>query len=387
MSFSYIEDPRSKDHGAAPTQGDPASTVVRRNHTFLPSDVIQNVIEYVCSLSALMAFRGVSRRCCDAASDAVGYVNGRVWDKFTAGMWGDETMMLQHYATDHLMPVVTSGILCLGYQLKELRVAVPVGTNINQLLSAAQNLTWLELRPLAQKAGPLTHKAGPRPSQAQVLHRIDFTIAPRLAVLDVEGFRMPPVITLPPLLTNLSLAHTHVTQEAVSAIADLTLLERLNLSGCTAVVDVRPILSCRKLTELNLSDTSVSRDGIAGLETLPVLQQLNLKRCMKINDVSALGSCPSLKHLNLSACSIGDRGFSGLQTCSTLQHLDLSGCQRIRHVTQFETCSSLTTLDISYTVLSQFDIAAWKKTLSFHVNDVGLWWLRDESDVLVRQMS
>jgi hypothetical protein len=48
---------------------------------FIPADLVQNTAEYLGRVAGLLSFRGVSTEWQGAVSDAVGFLNGRCWNR------------------------------------------------------------------------------------------------------------------------------------------------------------------------------------------------------------------------------------------------------------------------------------------------------------------
>jgi hypothetical protein len=48
---------------------------------FIPTDLVQNTAEYLGRVAGLLSFRGVSTEWQGAVSDAVGFLNGRCWNR------------------------------------------------------------------------------------------------------------------------------------------------------------------------------------------------------------------------------------------------------------------------------------------------------------------
>jgi hypothetical protein len=48
---------------------------------FIPTDLVQNTAEYLGRVACLLSFRGVSTEWQGAVSDAVGFLNGRCWNR------------------------------------------------------------------------------------------------------------------------------------------------------------------------------------------------------------------------------------------------------------------------------------------------------------------
>jgi hypothetical protein len=65
---------------------------------FIPTDLVQNTAEYLGRVAGLLSFRGVSTEWQCAVSDAVGFLNGRCWNR------------LECNGHDYFMPVGVDGL-------------------------------------------------------------------------------------------------------------------------------------------------------------------------------------------------------------------------------------------------------------------------------------
>jgi hypothetical protein len=54
---------------------------LRSMRPFIPADLVQNTAEYLGRVAGLLSFRGVSTEWQGAVSDAVGFLNGRCWNR------------------------------------------------------------------------------------------------------------------------------------------------------------------------------------------------------------------------------------------------------------------------------------------------------------------
>jgi hypothetical protein len=54
---------------------------LRSRRPFIPADLVQNTAEYLGRVAGLLSFRGVSTEWQGAVSDAVGFLNGRCWNR------------------------------------------------------------------------------------------------------------------------------------------------------------------------------------------------------------------------------------------------------------------------------------------------------------------
>ncbi|CUF57042.1 receptor-type protein kinase, putative, partial [Bodo saltans] len=101
-----------------------------------------------------------------------------------------------------------------------------------------------------------------------------------------------------------------ITDAGVDRITTFTLLQDLDLRGCSNITDA----------------------GLHHIAALTQLQHLHLSRCDKITDVGVehIANLTQLRHLDLSWCNtITDAGVDRITTFTLLQDLDLRGCSNI----------------------------------------------------------
>jgi hypothetical protein len=67
-----------------PARSQPSADTNEQLHSrrpFIPTDLVQNTAEYLGRVAGLLSFRGVSTEWQGAVSDAVGFLNGRCWNR------------------------------------------------------------------------------------------------------------------------------------------------------------------------------------------------------------------------------------------------------------------------------------------------------------------
>ena len=127
----------------------------------------------------------------------------------------------------------------------------------------------------------------------------------------------------------------------ISALANLTNLQTLNLSG-NSISDIGALANLTNLTELNLSGNKIISD-ISALRNLTNLQTLNLSN-NNISDIGALASLTNLQTLYLSNNNISD--ISALGGLTNLTELDWSYNKNIS-IGALANLPNLQTLDLS----------------------------------------
>jgi hypothetical protein len=81
-------------------------------------DLVQNTAEYLVCVAGLLSFRGVSTEWQGAVSDAVGYLNGRCWNRFELGDF--EGPLWTSLRVDDPIVVARCAVLCLRSRLETL---------------------------------------------------------------------------------------------------------------------------------------------------------------------------------------------------------------------------------------------------------------------------
>jgi len=150
--------------------------------------------------------------------------------------------------------------------------------------------------------------------------------------------------------------------QLLPSLTSSSVIEHLNLSGCLNLVDSRIVPLLDKigstLRNLNLSNTEVSLSGTGALAQLPLLEELDLFGCQNIDKAGLIDFLnkteETLKVLNLGNTGSLLKGSIESLTASLplLEKLNLSysGCNSI-HLFAFlnKTGGALKVLDLSYT--------------------------------------
>jgi internalin A len=126
--------------------------------------------------------------------------------------------------------------------------------------------------------------------------------------------------------TALDLSHLNYVTQLPRELERLTSLQKLNLSGCVQLSDLRPLARLSSLQTLNLSGCERLSD-LGPLAKLNSLQTLHLFGCAQLNDLTPLAALSSLRTLHLSGCR-SLRQFGPLESLlPTLKVISLSGCK------------------------------------------------------------
>jgi|LakMenEpi03Aug12_release.lakeMendotaPanAssembly.Ray.scaffolds.fasta_scaffold83765_2 Leucine-rich repeat (LRR) protein len=109
-----------------------------------------------------------------------------------------------------------------------------------------------------------------------------------------------------PWIISLDLSNSDIVDEYLAALADMTQLEYLFLSGNPKLTDagIAHLAKCTKLRHLELRQTSVTGSGFA-----------------------ALAGCQELRYLGLTGCPVTDEHFLRLPHFPKLENLHLAGTQ------------------------------------------------------------
>lgn len=201
-------------------------------------------------------------------------------------------------------------------------------------------------------------------------------------VINGSGFDDLTVLASLTSLRELSVIGSRVPDDDLQLIAQLPLLERLNLREC-GISSIAPLENKTSLTHLDLSGNAI-RD-ISPLSTLPQLLELNLRGNAVIN-TQAISNLTQLQVLDLAYNSLVST--KDLATLTSLVSLDVSANDlmklekldtlvSLRHfaathnnlidVNILANCSQLETLDVSYNTLLSIDVVAKLKNL-VHLN-------------------
>jgi Leucine-rich repeat (LRR) protein len=285
----------------------------------IPADVVQNTAEYLGRVANLLSFRGVSTEWQSAVSDAVGYLNGRCWNRFESGEF--EGPLWTSLRVDDAIVVARCAVLCLRPRLEtlewidvEFRLPLQLLGENNTTLTAltmdvGQFAGWahlVELRGLKRLqlcATTLKESLVPLIGTLQNLEVLDLPFHPVTALKGLRGLTA---------LRELSLSNTAVTNESFAGLEQLLArLHKLDLSRCTRLTTMSNLAPCVSLRELNLAGSCV-RD-LQGLQKLIALETLDVS-CNLADDWSVVQQCPRLAHLTADV-------YDGLFSADEVQEL------------------------------------------------------------------
>jgi hypothetical protein len=384
---------------------------------FIPTDLVQNTAEYLGRVAGFLSFRGVSTEWQGAVSDAVGFLNGRCWNRLECDQYYYFSPVASNelwirLRLDDVAVVARCAVLCLRPRLEMVTcdwscsIRFPLRlfgetneTLVSLCLRGALPLDELgcllgcvALRELSLHATQIKNEsfAGLGPLLAR-LHKLDLSgcsrlktisnLAPAtslrelnlahsrvedlgglnklvaLEVLDVTGIRT----------TDLSILRQCPRLVTLTAKSDITALESVIHAAAPSLVDCRlhidrPVkalvsrsLSClRRSTVLNFRYLDTA--SLQGLEELPSLEQLDLEKT-RVDDVRSLAGCRALRELKLQGSLVTDMGILGLERIATLEVLNFTGCRHITSVTSLRHCTALRELFLDGTCVTDAGIA------------------------------
>jgi hypothetical protein len=242
----------------------------------IPTDLVQNTAEYLGRVAGLLSFRGVSTEWQGAVSDAVGFLNGRCWNRLEChehpeylgdSFPVDSDELWARLRLDSAAIVTNCAVLCLRPRLEAVtcgsaRLPLRLFSEINEAL------VTLCLRQV-----------------------------PRLSL---HGELRPPdelsCLLGCVALRELSLRSTQVTNESFAVLgALLTRLHKLDLSGCEQPKAISNLAPATSLRELNLAYSRVK--DLSGLTKLVALETLDVTK-IRTKDLSTVRQCPRLVTLS-----------------------------------------------------------------------------------------
>jgi Leucine-rich repeat (LRR) protein len=308
-----------------PARSEPSADTTEQldsTRRFIPTDLVQNTAEYLGRVAGLLSFRGVSTEWQGAVSDAVGFLNGRCWNRLECNVHdyfspvGVDELWVRLRLED-AAAVARCAALCLRPRL----VTVTCGWSSS---------AWIPLRLLGE-----TNEA--------------------LVTLSLQGTR--PLDDLSCLrgcvaLRELSLQSTQVTNETFAGLGPLLArLHKLDLSECKQVKAISNLAPATSLRELNLAHSRVEilrgLDKLVALETLDVTnigtEDLSiLRQCPRLVTLSAKGNIAALESvIHAAAPSLVDCRLYIDGPVSALDSRSLS-CLRRSTVLTFRECTVLT---------------------------------------------
>jgi hypothetical protein len=363
-----------------PHWSQPGVDTMRQLHwtrPFIPTDLVQNTAEYLGRVACLLSFRGVSTEWQGAVSDAVGFLNGRCWNRLEFNEYSspvDCDELWTRLRLDNAAVVARCAVLCLRQRLE---------TVVCKWTFRNYERVWFRLRLLGETNETL----------------VTLSLHERTRPLDDLSCLLGCVA-----LRELSLQGTRVTNASFAELGPLLArLHKLDLSWCEKLQAISNLAPATSLRELNLAHSSV--ESLQGLEKLVALETLDvtgvrardwtiLSQCPRLvtltakGDITALDSiihaaAPSLVDCRLhidDAVSALDsrslsclrrstilkfddldnaslRGLIGLEGIPSLEVLNLAYCKHITSVTSLRHCTALRELFLHGTCVTDAGIA------------------------------
>jgi Leucine-rich repeat (LRR) protein len=381
---------------------------------FIPADLVQNTAEYFGRVAGLLSFRGVSTEWQGAVSDAVGFLNGRCWNRLECERLSpdDSNELWTLLRLDDVAVVAGCAVLCLRPRLETVTcgsrsasfplrllgetnnalVALSLHDSLRPLDDLSCLLGCVALRELSLHDTQVTNGsfAGLGPLLAR-LHKLDLSrckqlkaisnLAPATSlralnlansgVADLQG--LEELATLEALdVTDISTKDLSILRQCprlvtLTASGDITALESIIHAAAPSLVDCRlhidlPVsavdsrsLSClRRSTLVKFSD--LDNASLQGLEEIPSLVQLDLAET-GVDDVRSLAGCRALRELKLNGSPVADAGIIGLELIATLEVLNLAHCKHITSVSSLRHCTALRELILNWTGVTNAGIA------------------------------
>jgi Leucine-rich repeat (LRR) protein len=247
----------------------------RSRRPFIPTDLVQNAAEYLGRVAGFLSFRGVSTEWQGAVSDAVGFLNGRCWNRlhcngpeyFSPAGIGELWTRLR---LDDPPVIARCAVLCLRSRLETVTCR-------------GYRSAWFPLRLL-----DVTNDA-----------LVTLSLHGALPTLSLDDERRPPDLSCLlgcVALRELSLQGTQVTNESFAGLDRLLArLHKLDLSRCGKLKAISNLAPATSLRELTLANSGIV--NLRGLEKLVALATLDVTNVLTVatEDLwSILRQCPRL---------------------------------------------------------------------------------------------
>jgi hypothetical protein len=245
-----------------PARSQPRADPIKQLHSmrpFIPTDLVQNTAEYLGRVAGLLSFRGVSTEWQGAVSDAVGFLNGRCWDRLECNdqsLLVDSDELRARLRLDDAAVVARCAVLCLRSRLETVTCGSrSISFPLRLLGETNETLVTLSL-----------HDARPLDDLSCLLGCV--------------------------ALRELSLGGTQVTNESFAGLGPLLArLHKLDLSWCEELQAISNLAPATSLRELHLAHSGVA--DLRGLEKLVALETLDVTD-IGTEDLSILQQCPRL---------------------------------------------------------------------------------------------
>jgi Leucine-rich repeat (LRR) protein len=411
--------PAERSEVLQPKRPQPSADTNERHHSrrpFIPADVVQNTAEFLGRVAGLLSFRGVSTEWQSAVSDAVGFLNGRCWDRLECHTHFSPVGVDELWARlriDDLHVVARCAVLCLRPRLEtvtcgwsssiwfplrllsetnETLVTLSLHEELRPLYDLSCLLGCVALRELSLRGTLVTNEsfAALGPLLAR-LHKLDLcaceqleaisNLAPAtslreldlaysgvadlrgleklgaLETLDVTGIGTEDLSILLqcPRLVTVSVTGDITALESVTHAAPPSLINcRLHIDRPVRALDLRSLLCLRRCTVLKFLD--LDKASLQGLEEMPSLEQLDLSHT-RVDDVRSLAGCRALTELTLQGSVVTNEGIIGLERIAALEALILAHCKLITSVSSLRHCTALSELILDGTSVTDAGIA------------------------------
>jgi hypothetical protein len=226
-SARMLSTPAERSEVLQPKRPQPSVDTNEQLHStrpFIPTDLVQNTAEYLGRVAGLLSFRGVSTEWQGAVSDAVGFLNGRCWNRLECHRFFASVDSGQEVVVD-----TASARRCSSR--RSLRCAVsPTSATA---LTCVGSPSVLPLRLLGETNEAL----------------VTLSLHGALPVDDELSCLLGCVA-----LRELSLQGTQVTNESFAGLGPLLArLHKLDLSGCKQLKAISNLAPATSLRELNLA--------------------------------------------------------------------------------------------------------------------------------------
>jgi Leucine-rich repeat (LRR) protein len=325
-----------------PKRPQPSADMNEQLHSrrpFIPADLVQNTAECLGRVAGFLSFRGVSTVWQGAVSDAVGFLNGRCWNRLECQAYAlpiDSDELWTHLRLEGAHVVAFCAVLCLRSRLETVKCGF-------------SNWIWFPLELLGETNEALVtldlHGALPLDRLSCLLG----CVALRELSLQGTSVTNASFAGLGPLLARLhelDLSECNCLK-AISNLAPATSLRGLNLAHCDNLTNLRGL---QKLVALETLDvTGIRTEDLSILRQCPRLVTLSVK-----GDITALESiihaaAPSLVdcrlHIDDAVKALDSRSLSCLRRSTVLKFSDVDNAS----LRGFEEIPSLVQLDLSDT--------------------------------------
>jgi Leucine-rich repeat (LRR) protein len=404
-----------------PARSQPSCDTNEQHHSmrpFIATDLVQNTAEYLSRVAGLLSFRGVSTEWQGAVGDAVGFLNGRCWNRLECNEYlspVDPDELWVRLRLEDAAAAARCAALCLRSRLETVTcwsssAWIPLrllGETNETLVSLSLHVALLvddlscllgcvALRELSLQGTQVANEsfAGLGPLLAR-LHKLDLSGCQQLKTIS----NLAPATSLRALnlahcgnltdlqgleklvaLETLDVTDTDICTEDLSILRQCPRLVRLTARGdiaalesiihaaapslvdCRLHIDRRPVraldsrsLSClRRSTVLRFSGLDTA--SLQGLEEIPSLELLDLSHT-SVDDVRSLAGCRALRELKLARSLVTDVGIIGLERTAPLETLRLECCLGITSVSCLRQCTALRELILDGTCVTDAGIA------------------------------